>query len=56
MDVIRYSLGVRFGAPGTCLVLDLCYCVTETQRLDVAVSFELGPSNFRLEYFETRTL
>ena len=40
MDIIRYSLGVRLGAPGPYLILDLYYCATETQRLNVAVNLE----------------
>ena len=45
MDVIQYCLGLRFGALGPYLVLELYYYATETLRLDTAVSYELGRFN-----------
>ena len=45
MDAIRCCLGMRFGALGPYLVLELHYYVTETLQLDVAVSYELGLFN-----------
>ena len=43
---------MRLGAPGPYLVLDLYYCTTETQQLNIAISFEFDPFNFCHECVE----